>query len=53
MPVKVLKPITPGQRFTVLPTFEEITKEEPEKSLVVGKKRSSGRNHQGLSLIHI
>ena len=47
MPVKALKPVTPGTRFTVLPTFEEITKDEPEKSLVIGKKSTGGRNNQG------
>ena len=47
MPVKALKPVTPGTRFTVLPTFEEITKDEPERSLVVGKKSTGGRNNQG------
>ncbi|AZQ63365.1 50S ribosomal protein L2 [Flammeovirga pectinis] len=47
MAVKKLKPITPGQRFRVAPTFEEITKSTPEKSLTVGKHRSGGRNNSG------
>ncbi|OHX67779.1 50S ribosomal protein L2 [Flammeovirga pacifica] len=47
MAVKKLKPTTPGQRFRVAPTFEEITKSTPEKSLTVGKHRSGGRNNSG------
>lgn len=47
MAVKKLKPITPGQRFRVAPTFEEITKSTPEKSLTVGKHRTGGRNNSG------
>lgn len=47
MAVKKLKPITPGQRFRLAPTFEEITKSKPEKSLTVTLKRTGGRNSQG------
>ncbi|MBB3698078.1 50S ribosomal protein L2 [Flammeovirga yaeyamensis] len=47
MAVKKLKPTTPGQRFRIAPTFEEITKSTPEKSLTVGKHRSGGRNNSG------
>lgn len=47
MPVKTYKPTTPGLRQRVSSTFEEITKKEPEKRLVVSKKRSAGRNSQG------
>lgn len=48
MPVRVLKPTSPGRRQAVVPTFEEITKEEPEKRLVVPRKRQSGRNNRGV-----
>jgi large subunit ribosomal protein L2 len=41
---KKYKPTSPGQRGTVRSSFEEITKTKPEKSLVVGGKRSGGRN---------
>ena len=34
-------------RFKVLPTFEEITKTKPERSLTEAKKKSGGRNHHG------
>jgi large subunit ribosomal protein L2 len=48
MAVKKLRPITPGTRFRVAPTFDEITTNRPEKSLVTGTiKRSGGRNDTG------
>jgi large subunit ribosomal protein L2 len=47
MPVKTFRPITPSLRFTTVSTFEEITKDRPEKSLVVHKKKSGGRNNKG------
>jgi large subunit ribosomal protein L2 len=47
MAIKKLRPVTPGQRFRVAPAFTEITKSTPEKSLVVIKKRSGGRNNTG------
>lgn len=47
MGIKKLKPVTPGTRFRTNFTFEEITKETPEKSLVVSLKKSGGRNNLG------
>jgi large subunit ribosomal protein L2 len=47
VPVKSYKPTSPGLRGRSANTFEEITKTEPEKSLVFTKKRGSGRNNQG------
>ena len=47
MALKKLKPTTPGQRFKVASTFDEITASKPEKSLVFGVKKSGGRNNQG------
>ena len=47
MPLKSFKPITPGRRTMTVSTFEEITRDRPEKSLLRGKKRSSGRNCHG------
>ena len=47
MAVKKYKPITPGMRDMTGHTFEEITKSTPERSLVVIKKRSGGRNAYG------
>ena len=47
MPVKTVKPTTPGQRQKSVSTFEEITKSKPEKSLVRPLKKSGGRNNKG------
>ena len=47
MSVRKLKPITPGQRFRVVNGYDAITTDKPEKSLLVPKKRSGGRNSQG------
>lgn len=47
MAVRKLKPTTPGQRHKVIGTFQEITASVPEKSLVVGKRSTGGRNNQG------
>ncbi len=47
MGIKTFKPTTPGQRFKMVSTFDEITTTTPEKSLVKGKKRSGGRNNLG------
>lgn len=47
MAVRKLKPTTPGQRHKIIGTFEEITAQVPEKSLVTGKKASGGRNAIG------
>lgn len=47
MPIKQYKPTSPGRRFMTVSTFEEITKEEPEKSLLVPLKKTGGRNNQG------
>jgi large subunit ribosomal protein L2 len=47
MSIKKIRPITPGQRFKVVIDSGEITTNRPEKSLVVTKKRTGGRNHDG------
>ena len=47
MALKTFRPLTPSLRFKVLPTFEEVTKTKPEKSLVFTLKKSGGRNHSG------
>ncbi|MBI3163209.1 MAG: 50S ribosomal protein L2 [Anaerolineales bacterium] len=47
MAVKKYKPITPGMRDMTGHSFEEITKSTPERSLLVIKKRSGGRNAYG------
>jgi len=47
MALKTFRPLTPAQRFKALPSFEEITKSTPEKSLTESKKRTGGRNNMG------
>lgn len=47
MPVKKYKPTSPGRRNMSVLTFEEITKKEPEKSLLEPLKKNAGRNNQG------
>jgi large subunit ribosomal protein L2 len=47
MAVKKYKPVTPGQRGMTGYTFEEITKSEPERSLIVSLPSHAGRNSYG------
>ena len=47
MAIKKYKPTTPGRRNMTGYTFEEITKKEPEKSLVVSLNSTGGRNAEG------
>lgn len=44
---KTYKPVTPSRRFMTGYTFEEITRQKPEKSLVKGSKKNAGRNNKG------
>ncbi len=54
MAVKKYSPTSPARRFMTVSTFEEITKKEPEKSLVETLKRSGGRNVYGrITVRHI
>ena len=54
MALKTFRPLTPSARFKALPSFDEITKKKPEKSLVTTRKRTGGRNNQGrLTCRHI
>jgi len=41
------KPTTPARRHMAVPSFEELTKFSPEKSLVTTKKKNAGRNSYG------
>ena len=47
MAIRVYKSMTNGQRQRSVLTSEELTKSTPEKSLVVTKKKTDGRNNQG------
>lgn len=47
MPVRKMRPTSPGVRQMTVSTFEEITKKAPEKSLTEGLHRKAGRNNYG------
>jgi len=47
MGIKKLNPVTPGTRFKVALTFEELTTDKPYKKLTVPLKKTGGRNNQG------
>jgi large subunit ribosomal protein L2 len=47
MGLKTYKPKTPGLRYRSVLTFEEITRDKPEKSLIRPLKKSGGRNNNG------
>lgn len=47
MALRKLKPVTPATRFYSISSFEEITKDKPEKRLTAPLKKSGGRNNRG------
>ena len=47
MPIRKLKPRSPGVRSQTISGFDEITKSTPEKSLLVSLSRKGGRNNNG------
>lgn len=47
MGIRKYKPTSPGRRHRSVPTFEEITRSTPEKSLLRPLKSSGGRNNKG------
>lgn len=47
MGIKKYRPTSPGRRFMSVSTFEEVTTDKPEKSLLEPLKNRAGRNHQG------
>ena len=47
MPVKKHNPITPGTRFRIANTFDELTTDRPEKSLTKGITSTGGRSSTG------
>lgn len=54
MPIKNYKPNTPGTRGMSTLINDEITKSTPEKSLLVKKSKTGGRNNQGkITVRHI
>jgi len=47
MAIKKVSPTSPGRRFQAFSTFEEITRNKPEKSLLKPLKQTGGRNKNG------
>ena len=47
MGIRTVKPTSPARRYLTYVTYDEITKTEPEKSLLVPKRRTNGRNAYG------
>lgn len=47
MGIKIFRPTSPGRRGMTVSTFEEITKDKPEKSLTAPLKKAGGRNNRG------
>ena len=47
MAVRKLNPVTPGQRGKVVNTFEQVTTDRPEKSLLRPNSKTGGRNNSG------
>jgi large subunit ribosomal protein L2 len=47
MPIKKYRPTSPGRRFVTTMDFSELSKVEPEKSLVEVRKKHAGRNNNG------
>lgn len=47
MAIKSYKPTSSARRFYTTNSFDEVTKFEPEKSLLVSKTKNAGRNNQG------
>src|SRR5581483_8829369 len=47
MPVKSFRPLTPSSRYVTIASFDEITKDSPERSLIEIRKKPGGRNHSG------
>lgn len=47
MAVKSFKPYSPGRRFMTVSSFDEITTDKPEKSLLESLTQKGGRNNQG------
>ena len=47
MGIRKFRPMTPGTRFRTVSDFAEITRSEPEKSLIAPLSKTGGRNNHG------
>lgn len=48
MAIKIYRPTSPGRRNMSVSTFDEITRTEPERSLLAPLRKQSGRNNRGV-----
>ena len=48
MAIRLYRAYSPGTRSRSVSSFDDLSKKKPEKSLVFGKKRCSGRNNRGV-----
>lgn len=48
MAIRLYRAYSPGTRSRSVSSFEDLSKKKPEKSLVFGKRRCSGRNNRGV-----
>jgi large subunit ribosomal protein L2 len=47
MPVKIFRPLTPSTRYITVADYSDITRKKPQKSLVITRKKTGGRNCYG------
>ncbi len=47
MPIRKAKPTSPGRRFQTFADYSDVTRKDPEKSLVQPKPKKAGRNSYG------
>ena len=52
MPIKIYRPVTKGRRFSSVQDFSDITRNEPEKTLIVTRKEYAGRTNGKITVRH-
>jgi large subunit ribosomal protein L2 len=52
MPIKIYKPTSPGRRGMSVTSFEDVTRQEPEPSLVAPLKKKAGRSRGKITVRH-
>jgi large subunit ribosomal protein L2 len=52
MPIKKYRPVTKGRRFSSVQDFSDVTRTEPEKSLIIPRKQWAGRTNGKITVRH-
>jgi large subunit ribosomal protein L2 len=52
MPIKKYRPVTKGRRLSSVQDFSDITRDEPEKSLIIPRKQWAGRTNGKITVRH-